>query len=416
MSDLLRKAGQRPIVQNPDPSGILTSRTTGQRIEFHLQVGFGGLVPDAKCPKGPSNDALSSAELREIAGVGGAGLSGTGTLSGRIELVTKGVVEFGIATLKEVPVLVTANYDRPDKVSFDLDLRPGQAKALAGQDVAVSGLIEKTTDNAGKITGAKLEATDGYPFGTWKSLTGKIENVPGLMGIGGETAPGGSYLNLDQPIIMGGQEVHRVFVQGKELTDGARVELTGRLDQAHWGGVERPRVDYVALSGVTDQTAGEPRFDGEKFYDARGKELQTMSYDVPNMYDGPSTLYVLDQGSDKAWIGVQAVFIPPEMNPFMGFREARAIEYPTTADRDAIGPNDYGHLVDRRSGEELELLAERGQGPDIADGMTTGWYRHPGNGDIYRFQNGGIAGFSNYMDQIVRAPRSAPGPFPIPPL
>jgi hypothetical protein len=364
-----------------------------------LVVDGGPLVPNAQRPQEPITHTLTMEELQKVGTfAAGVGLKGHGVVSGIVDVEKRHVVNFGIATQQDVPVLVMNKGSR-SQMSFELDLPLAVAKAHRGQEVSVSGLIEKTTAGSGRITGVQLGQVAGFPFGTWMAFSGQVENR-NIMGIGGEAPPSGSWLKLDQPITVGGQQVSELYLEYRELADGARLDLTGRLDARTWGGVERPATAYVALTGVTDQTAGEPAFDGRTFRDDAGKELEVFSWVNPQIADVPSTLFVLDQGHDKVWIGASGGHIRPETNPFHGFSSSAAIEEPNAKDRAKIGRDAQGKPT--WGNQKLDLMSETGQGPGVADGMTTQWYRNAENGDLLRFQNGGFAGFNNYLDQIVR--------------
>ncbi|MEQ9496493.1 MAG: hypothetical protein RIT81_06535 [Deltaproteobacteria bacterium] len=359
----------------------------------------GPLLPG---PKGPApQKELTGAQLREVAGVGGAGISGPGHLAGTVMMKKLGVVNFGIAELVDKPVLVTANRGQRNEVFFELDLSAEQAAAVNGQDVEISGTIFKTSDTVGRIERAEVEATDGFPFGGYHEFAGRIEERNPLA-IGGEAPPSGNYLILDRPIKVGGEDHRAVFVGRANVKPGDVVKLTGRLDKIEHGHVTNVGAYVIGLSGVTNQSAGEPKFDGEKFTDAQGKDMKAFSWDDPRIADEPAQLFVVDQGADKVWFGSNGGFLPQGVNPFGGFRGYRKIDNATNEERAKIGTDAQGHPFDKTTNQKFDLLHTVGQGPRVMDGMSTSWYRNPSNGTLYRFQNGGIAGFSNHLDQIVR--------------
>ena len=390
---------QVPTYLPPTAPAAQTQAAQAQTAQHGGVAIDGPLAPNVQRPAEPVTHTLTADELQQISTfAGGVGLAGHGQLSGTLDVAKRHVVNFGIATQQDVPVLLLNRGSRSE-MSFELDLPLEQARRAQGQDVTVSGLIQKTTAGSGRITGVNLDGADGFPFGTWLPLSGRVE-LRNVMGIGGEAPPSGAWLKLDAPIIIGGAPVAAVFLEHRELEDGARVDLTGRLDPRTWGGVERPETPYVAFTGVTNQTAGEPAYDGRAFKDAQGKTLDVLSWDRPLMYDAPASLFVLDQGQDKVWVGGQGGHIPPHMNPFHGFRSSAAIEAPNAKDRAKVADDAQGRPM--MGDQKLDLLGEWGQGPEVADGMATQWYRNPANGDLYRFLNGGFAGFHNHLDQVVR--------------
>ncbi len=391
-----------------------TANTTSQSANSTKQTGnvqqatdiFGGPnvqqttpIKPVICPQ-PTAD-LSAAELERVAAVGGEGIRGNGTLKGELALMKIGEVNGFIATLSEKAVLITSGKGTPDQVHFVLDTHSGKVRNLEGKQVEVSGLIDKDSATTGTITGAKLGGQVGFQSGDWTPLTGKVENRQ-LYGPGGEAPPHGAYLVLDKPIQVNGETVKEVFVDAnKTYADGASVELNGRLDPSSFGGVEIPPTGFIRLTGVTDLTAGEPKFDGKTFTNSHGKELPVLSYNRPELYDAPARIWVVDQGNDKAWVGASGGMVPPDMNRFHGLRGSRAIEYPTQTERDAISFDDAGQPFVKASGDKLELIGQSPTPQGYPDEMTHAWYLDPKTDTAYRFQNGGIAGFSNHMDQIV---------------
>lgn len=360
---------------------------------------IGQLPTPVICPK-PIDGSLSESDLARVAGVGGQGLRGTGTLKGEVALQKRGKVEFGIATLYEVPVLITANKGNSSEVTFELDITPAQARALEGTTVEIQGTIDKDSPYTGSISGATIGKQHGVKAGSWQQLGGKIENRQ-LFGPGGEAPPSGSYLVLHEPIIVDGQEVKELFV-GKELKDGSEAKLSGRIDVGSFGGVEVPPTNYLQLTGVSDLIAGEPAFDGKVFTDNKGKELEVLSWYPPEVADIPSTIFVLDQGHDKAWVGRSGGFIPPWMNGFHGFRESRAISNPTAADRAAVQFDANNDPISAATGKKLDLVSIDEPPPGMADGLTDAWYYNRDTDAMYRLQTGGIAGFNHHMTQVVR--------------
>lgn len=250
----------------------------------------------------------------------------------------------------------------------------------------------------------KLPTIDGtlsVPVGSYQVLSGKIENRS-LFGIGGEAPPSGSYLVLDQPIQVNGKRVTEVFISGPDFQEGERVTLNGRIDVRSFGGVEVREGRYVALSGVSNVGAGEPRFDGRNFLDPEGRQLQVLSYLNPMIADVPSTIIALGDG--KAFVGRMGGFIPPDVNPFHGFYGTAKIASPTRADRAAVKFVD-DEPVSAATGEKLvQISREESEQPPYPDMMTTTWYLDPAKKTAYAFANGGIAGFRNHLTSVIRLP------------
>lgn len=340
---------------------------------------------------------LSPELLARAAGLGGAGIKGRGTLSGEIAIQSGKVY------------LITAAKGSKSEVKFQLDMKLGDARKLAGEQVQINGMIDKKTSWSGKITGAKLVGEVGgesVKLGTYQVLSGKIENRS-LMGIGGEAPPSGSYLVLDKPITVEGKQIKEVFVQRwPEMAEGSQVTLNGRVDRRNYGGVETPAASVISLTGVSDLSAGEPKFDGKVFTNDLGKELKQLSYNRPLMWDAPAQIFVLDEAHDTAFIGGMGGMIPPDMNPFHGFRGKAKIEQPTDADRAAVVIGPEGTPRNASTLKELVLIGssgdEMGPHPDM---LVRNYYFDEDANAIYRLDSGGIAGFMQDMFEVIRLPQ-----------
>ncbi len=344
---------------------------------------------------------LDAEQIKLVADVGGVDIRGPGILTGVVGTMSVREVNFGIATQVEKAVLITANAGRDNQVQFTVDLDKAKASELLGQKVSIEGQINKQTATLGKIEGAALKKVGGFPIGTYTQISGKIEDRQ-LVGIGGEAPPSGHWLVLDTPITVASRKVSELFVGRANVKDGAQVKLNGRLDSGSYGGVETPRSNFVQLSGVSNVGAGEPTYDGQNFTSSvSGKALDVVAWNQPQMYDAPAIIWVLDPGQDKAFEGRSGGMLPPDMNSFHGFRSAHAMVPPTQAEAASIqwrGDTPF----DKDTLKKLDLI-HRDEMPDgIADGMSTSWYRNEDTNTLYRFNEGGIAGFVHSMDQIVR--------------
>jgi len=355
------------------------------------------------CPK-PLGRELDAEQIKLISGVGGAGIKGYGTLTGEIAVLTrfKQDAPGTIGYEEQKAVLITHGKGSRSQVSFQLDLDPQAAKAVEGQLVQVSGDLEKTSMYGGKVSGAQLGESLGIKPGSYTQVSGSVENRQ-LVGIGGEAPPSGSWLVLDKPLTVGGEQIAELYLGQDAYADGASVKLNGRIDLGSWGGVETPPSRYYSLSGVSDLGRNEPIYDGQGFTSSvSGKPLDTLSWTRPLVTDIPATVWILDQGQDKAFIASMGGFIPPWMNPFHGIREARAIELPTAADRAKIGVSADGAPYVKATGDKLELISKEEPPPGTADGMSQAWYLDAKTQELYRFASGGIAGFVLHMEQVVR--------------
>lgn len=163
-----------------------------------------------------------------------------------------------------------------------------------------------------------------YAAGTYAQLEGTISSAP----------DGAQLLVLKHKIQVGDAVTDRVRVEGRPLPAGADAVLNGRLDLRQLPLEIFPPMFEVSLSGVSNVSAGEPKFDGEVFTNALGKACERLTYHPAGMFDGPSTIFVLDQSNDKAFVGSFGGMADPalRLNPFHGFSGARAIRNPTRQD------------------------------------------------------------------------------------
>ena len=342
---------------------------------------------------------LGADDLKAVAGVGGAGISGVGTLKGVIDVQQMGQL------LR--PFLITANPGSRSEVKFLLDVDAQAAAKQKGQSLEVTGTIDKLTMYSGKITGATLGEARGISPGAYRTFSGTVEHR-NIMGIGGEAPPSGPYLNLDAPIEVDGKPFDRLFLaDADKFADGVALQLHGRVDVGRFGGVEVRDGTYLALSGISNVGAGEPTFTlNDGFTTAAGKSAPALILERRDLYDAPNVVMVADQGQDKVFIGTHGGMRMPGSNPFGGFTGSAPITQPTDADRAAVTFDERsGKLVNAASGEALERLsappAPRNGGADM---MDVAWYLDRGENTAYRLANGGIAGFRNHMDQVVRLP------------
>lgn len=344
---------------------------------------------------------LDAEQIKMVSGVGGADIRGPGILTGIVGTMSMREVNFGIATQVEKAVLITANAGRDNQVQFTIDLDQSKAAELLGQKVSIEGQINKQTDTAGKIEGASLKKVGGFPMGTYTQVSGTVQDRQNI-GIGGEAPPSGHWLVLDTPITVASQSVTELFVDRANVKDGQQVKLNGRLDAGSYGGVETPRSSYVQMSGVSNVGAGEPSFDGRDYTSSvSGKPLDVVAWNRPQMYDAPATIWVLDPGQDKAFEGASGGMRPQNMNSFHGFRSAHAMVPPTAAEVASIqwrGDTPF----DAVSLKKLDLIHSDEMPDGVADGMSSSWYRNEDTNTLYRFNEGGIAGFVHSMDQIIR--------------
>ncbi len=344
---------------------------------------------------------LTDAELGEVAGVGGAGLTGYGVIAGEL------VADPG-AKIR----LITAARGTRSEVSFTVDAAVTRTDLLPGHRVRVAGLIHKTTPWVGTIRRAQIlhdHADTVWVPGMHVEVVGVVDNREPVA-VGGEAMPSGSYLCLAKPVHLSGAAFDALVLEHGPFPQDHRLRAYGRIELRKVGGVETPQRRYAALSGVSDLGAGEPRFDGLQFHSAsNGAHLRVLVIRRQDLYDAPNAIVVLDAFAGRAFLGSMGGFQMPDRNPFHGFGAGADIQTPTDAERASVRFNAQGEAVDAETGQALVLLDREAPPPNVVDGLTTAWYFDPAQEIVYSFISGGIAGFHDRMASLMRFPHEGPG-------
>ena len=111
----------------------------------------------------------------------------------------------------------------------------------------------------------------------------------------------------------------------------------------------------------------------------------------------------------RAFLGSMGGRMRPELNPFHGFSGSTAIAEPTDADRAAVVFNKDGVPIAVATGAELSKVGEEQPPPGTADMFSHAWYFDDATETVYAFVSGGIAGFVNRMESVVRFETTPPG-------
>ena len=122
-----------------------------------------------------------------------------------------------------------------------------------------------------------------------------------------------------------------------------------------------------------------------------------------DLLDAPNQIVVLDPVPARAFLGSFGGHILPQANPFHGFTAAADIAEPTEADRGAVVFNKDGNAIDAATGAELLKVGDEPPPPG-ADMFSHAYYFNDATETLYSFVSGGIAGFINRMESVVRFP------------
>jgi hypothetical protein len=340
---------------------------------------------------------LTQEELKAVSSVGGVGLQGFGVLQGQLQF---------LARSRRV-ILITANPGTRSEVSFLTDLPPRSVSASSSRRMAVAGFIRKRSPYTGTLTRACVvgkSPMDRKP-GQYLVLEGMIEDRS-PMAIGGEAPPSGSWLVLRSPIHLGRFLIREVYLVHKLLPAGTRALLHGRLGLSEYGGTETPRRTYATLSGISDLAAGEPLYDGRRFWSQESDEpLRMLVLDQAHQVDAPSRILVLEEARQLAHVGTWGGLQPEANSPFHGFYAKAAIAHPSQADLAAIRFDAQRKPVDVATGEPLRELAQEGPETPHPDAMYTSYYWSEHAETVYVMLTGGIAGFLNFVQWVIHVPR-----------
>ncbi len=301
-----------------------------------------------------------------------------------------------------------------DGRNFSVHPQTGEsAKSVAGRlaaelDKAGYGATVESSRGLAILSIARPSQPDSLKIGEYHQLSGQIAHR-NHFGIGGEAPPSGNHLVLDEPKQVNGQTVNELYLRNQdELAEGTRLELNGRLDQGSYGGVETPPRTYLALSGVTNLSAGEPKYDGQQFTSSAGKKLPILAYNRPMLYDAPARIFVLDQGQDRAFLGGMGGMVPPWMNHFHGFRGSAKIENATQADRNAITIDSEGAPTSKASGKKLTHVGQETADPSgpIPFGAPPNWFYDADAGTLYRIDPQLGSSQPHRLAQVIRLPQA----------
>lgn len=338
--------------------------------------------PESRRPR-----RLTDAELAQLAGHGGVGLSGYGALVGEL------TVDEDDACSSPMVHLITADRGGRGEVRFTIDAATARVDLLPGHRVRVFGLIHKTSDRVGTIRRAQIV----HDCHDAQLLPGMHVELAGVVDERGDAGlPGGSWLVLDQALHLAGGLFQAVHLEHRRFA-GADLRAHGRLELRRAGGIEGPAQRYAALDGVTDIGAGEPRFDGVQFHSAvNGAHLRVLVLRRPDLFDAPATIVVLDAPGRRGFLGSV---------PFHGFTASAPIEPANDEARAAVRFDDLGNALDAATHQPLLFLDREAPPPDVVDGLTTAWFFDPARLVIYGFISGGVAGFMNRMATVLEFSR-----------
>ena len=305
------------------------------------------------------------------------------------------------------PSTVKVNVD--DK-TFALHPKTGESansiiKRLAAQ-MTDAGYKVKTSNFKGAafltIQTSPSSGVKQFKEGAWTDLKGTIkkytpENPPRDGGAGAF----GSWLKLDTPVKIGDLEVKELYLEYRNVPEGQAVQLNGRLDVREGPAEIFPPIRFGVLSGMTNLTAGQPRYDGKDFFGATGKKLPQLHWNEPLVMDKPATLFVPDQGADKMFVGAIGGMIAPWMNHFHGFRGAVNITGPSRTDIKTVRwDHSAGGPVLSASGKALKMIGKE-TSPIVHS--QAHWFLDPASKTAYRFAPiGGFGALQPKLDQVVR--------------
>lgn len=262
---------------------------------------------------------------------------------------------------------------------FDAFDRLRKQIVAAGFDVEVSS--PPAIDTFMQAWTITASGRANFEAGKYAELKGKL---------GPADAEGARYLTLEKSIQVGESIADTIKVPGGDRWKEGQVTLNGRLDLVQTMLMIHPPTFEVQMTGVTNTSGGEPRFDGQNFFNSKGAQLERLDNHRPNMWDGPSVVIAVDHAADRAFFGsIASGFRRPDMenfNPFGGFNDSRELRQPTRQDIGELefkAPNDTNARAreqwpfSRATGEALAQIG----GPDTVQGKR--WFIDHATDKIY---------------------------------
>lgn len=217
--------------------------------------------------RAPEYLPLTPADAKEMEQDTGLIRRGEGALAGILELrPIQGSASAASIRAGEQAVLVTHRFGTPAEVVYALDLPPGQARSRVGQRVQVRGRF--TAPEAGQRGAAvhsKLVRSIGSGVvrpGEEIAVSGRVSASMGAaVSSNGYSDPLGTFLELDQPLVLKGREVSRIYLEGGEtLSLHQHLDLRGRLESKVYGDNVEPTLSIrVKPSGGHAHRRGDPR-------------------------------------------------------------------------------------------------------------------------------------------------------------
>jgi hypothetical protein len=276
----------------------------------------------------------------------------------------------------------------PDELGPQLALLAGRASALSA---AIPGLVEGSAIQP--AAGLRIGPPRGYLEGDYGAFGGAIAKRAGR----------GDLLVLASPIHVGGEKIDALVLDHiLDFEPGMKAVFFGRL-RLRWEGTgDFERYPYE-LEGVSNLSAGEPRFTGERFFDAKDQPLVSLRWAAwPNTFDSPSMIAVRDPALRTAFLGLFGGYMT-WADPFAGFFDRAPIEPPRYSDCVGLGVDDDGVPFGPQGA--MELVGVDADPPWMIDGMVHEWWLDRALDRILRLDTGGIAGFENTPMEVIHLPK-----------
>jgi hypothetical protein len=189
---------------------------------------------------------LTAADAREMELASGLIRRGEGELEGVLQLRPPQGGTVNASRVGEEAVLVTHRLGSRAEIAYRLDLPPSKARELVGQRVKVQGRFTLPEGfERGAATGTKLlraVSSGVVDIGQDIAVSGRVAPSMGAaISSGGYREPLGTYLELDHPISVRGQEFGRVYLEGGDaLSLHQHIALKGRLEANVFGDNHEP--------------------------------------------------------------------------------------------------------------------------------------------------------------------------------
>jgi hypothetical protein len=232
----------------------------------------------------------------------------------------------------------------------------------------------------------RLLYPDDYKLGEYAEFRGTLDFVPTYEG-------STQVLVLDKAYLIEGEIVKTLFLRHTRFDVDGGLKLWGKL--THFWRVWGTDEIGVVLTGISNLSNHEPRFDGQYFMDEGGKRLVSLRWPAQMVpHHDPFALAVIEPEQTVA-LGWMGGTLPMGASPFVGFYRRLPYTPPTSRDCASISIAPDGTPVNA-AGDALELVG------GTRANFERRWWLDRDNSTIYELDR--FFGRAPRLSSIIRLP------------